>query len=200
MTTKSNPLQAESSTMGRIKSLDQSGYPLLIARLVLGIMFIQMGWSKVGDPVSFLKMLREYEMFPPGAFVLENMIALTLPWIEVLCGVLLIVGILVRGAALTLLLMLTGFTIVITIRAIGMFNSGEFESFCDVAFDCGCGGGLVGMCKKLPENFGLWLISWIPLLSASRRFCLAGALGNRPTPDAELNDSPPKVTIESTPN
>jgi uncharacterized membrane protein YphA (DoxX/SURF4 family) len=200
MTMNNSPLQLNPTGKSKIRSLDQSGYPLLVARLILGIMFIMMGWSKVSDPVSFLKMLREYQMFPPGAFVLENVIALTLPWIEVLCGVLLIGGILVRGAALTLLLMLTGFTIVIVIRAVGMYNTGEFNSFCDVAFDCGCGSGLVGMCRKLPENFGLWLISWVPFLSASRRFCLAGVLGNHPMPGAELEGTPTKVTTESSAN
>jgi len=200
MTSKNNPLHTESANESKIKRLDRSGYPLLVARLVLGVVFIQMGWSKVSDPISFLKMLREYEMFPPGAFVLENLIALTLPWIEVLCGVLLIAGVLVRGAALTLLLMLTGFTIVIAIRAVGMYNTGEFKSFCDVAFDCGCGSGLIGMCKKLPENFGLWLISWVPFLSSSRRFCLSGVLGNHPTSAPELEGALTKVTTESSPS
>ncbi len=184
-------------TTSKIKRIDQTGYPLLVARLILGIVFIQMGWSKVSDPIAFLKMLREYEMFPPSAYLLENAIALTLPWIEVVCGAVLIAGVFVRGAALTLLIMLTGFTIVIAIRAIGMYNTGEFKSFCDVAFDCGCGSGLVGMCKKLPENFGLWLISWVPFLSTSRRFCLAGALGNHPSNDAAPTADPTKITTES---
>lgn len=174
--------QADSTTGHWLHRVDRSGYPLLIARLVLGYMFISMGIDKVGDPIAFLKLLREYDLFPDGAFAIENLIALTLPWIEVLCGALLIVGVLVRGAGLTLLLLLTGFTIVIAIRAVGIYNAGAFKSFCDVAFDCGCGGGPKGMCLKIPENIGLWALSWVPLLSASRRFCLAGLLGNRAAP------------------
>ncbi len=199
MAMNSKPIQSDNARVGWIRLLDRSGYPLLIARFVLGVLFIQMGWSKIDDPVAFLKLLREYEMFPTGAFVFENIIALTLPWIEVVCGVLLIVGLFVRGAGLTLLLMLTAFTIVITIRAIGMYKTGDFKSFCDVAFDCGCGGGLIGMCRKIPENFGLWLLSWIPFLSASRRFCLAGVLGNRPISVGEDACESPNVTAKSKP-
>ncbi len=176
MAMSSAKLPPDSESQHWIRSLDRSGYPLLIARMVLGILFIKMGWDKIGDPVAFLKLLRQYEIFPPSAYLLENFIALTLPWIELVCGLALIVGVFVRGAGLTFLLMLTGFTIVIAIRAIGMYKTGEYASFCDVAFDCGCGGGLVGMCKKIPENIGLWLLSWIPILSVSRRFCLTGLL------------------------
>ncbi|HNO79950.1 MAG TPA: DoxX family protein [Phycisphaerae bacterium] len=187
----------QTESVSKIKRLDQSGYPLLVARLLLGVVFLLMGWNKVSDPIAFLKLLREYEMFPSSAYVLENAIALTLPWIEVICGLALIAGVFVRGAAFALLVMLTGFTIVIAIRAIGMYNTGEFKSFCDVKFDCGCGGGLIGMCRKLPENFGLWLACWIPFLSTSRRFCLASLLGNTPSTDSEAAANPTKITTES---
>lgn len=176
--------QLSASNEHWLRRVDHSGYPLLIARLLLGYMFISMGSDKVNDPVKFLKLLREYEMFPDSAFALENTIALTLPWIEVLCGAVLIVGVLVRGAALTLLLLLTGFTIVIIIRAVGIYGEGELASFCDVKFDCGCGGGLVGMCRKIPENTGLWLLCWVALFSSSRRFCLSGILTNQEVNDA----------------
>ncbi|NOX58873.1 MAG: DoxX family membrane protein [Planctomycetes bacterium] len=191
--------QSDPTKHGWLKFLDHTGYPLLIARAVLGGVFISMGISKVGAPVDFLKLLNQYDMFPSGAFAVQNFIALTLPWIEVLCGVLLLLGLLIRGASLTLLLMLTVFTIVIAIRAIGIYSEGDFKSFCDVAFDCGCGGGPQGMCKKLPENLALWVLCWVPLLSASRRFCLAGVLGKSAIaddPDCKTSEaqSPPSTS------
>lgn len=183
-----------------IRFLDRTGFPLLIARVVLGYVFISMGISKVDDPIAFLKMLREYEMFPDGAFALENFIALTLPWIEVLCGALLIVGVLIRGAALSLLIMLTGFTIVIFLRAVAIYNEGNLNSFCDVAFDCGCGAGPVGMCVKLPENLALWMLCGVPLLSVSRRFCLAGIFKKEDAPGSQGAETSPHVTGNSSPS
>jgi uncharacterized membrane protein YphA (DoxX/SURF4 family) len=158
---------------GIIRRLDNTGVPLLVARVVLGLVFIFMGWNKVWDPVGFLKLIHEYEMTPNGAYVMLNLLAVTLPAIEVVCGVLLIAGVLIRGSALTLLLLLTMFTVVVLIRAIGIHNATS-TPFCDIHFDCGCGGGDVYMCRKIPENIGLWLLTWVALFSRSRRFCLDG--------------------------
>ena len=39
---------------------DRSGWPLLLARLALGVMFVWMGVAKILDPVEFLKLMRQY--------------------------------------------------------------------------------------------------------------------------------------------
>ena len=158
-----------------LSRMDQTGVPLLIARIVVGLLMLRMGWSKAWDPVGFLKLLREYEMLPDGAYVVQNFIAVTLPWIEVVCALLLIAGVLIRGSSLTLLILLTVFNVVIIMRTLDI-HATEGIPYCDIHFDCGCGGGDVYMCAKLPENIGLWMLSWIGLLSRSRRFCLAGLL------------------------
>lgn len=159
--------------MSLLARMDRTGWPLLVARLVLGVMMLRMGWSKAWSPESFLKLLREYEMFPDAAYAVQNLIAVTLPWVEIVCGVLLLVGLLIRGSSLALLVLLTVFTIVIAIRAWGIHTT-EGLPLCDIHFDCGCGGGDVYMCRKLPENAVLWLLTWIGLFSKSRRFCLSG--------------------------
>lgn len=164
-----------------LQRLDQTGLPLLVARVVLGAEMILMGWSKAWAPDAFLKLLREYHMLPDSLYYLQNFLAVTLPWIEIVCGVALLLGVLVRGASLTLLLLLTAFTVVIAIRA-WRIHTTEALAFCDIHFDCGCGGGDVYMCRKLPANVGLWLLAWIGLLSSSRRFCLSGVYGVPPPP------------------
>jgi len=157
--------------MSALKRFDQTGVPLLLARLVLGGMFIYMGWAKIFDPVDFLKLIREYRMFPDGGFFLLNLTAVVLPWIEVLCGVLLILGVGLRGSALLLLVMLVGFTIVVAVRAIGIYQAQDI-AFCAIKFDCGCGAGEQNICLKLPENVGLSLLALMVLVSRSQRFCL----------------------------
>ncbi|MDX9975213.1 MAG: DoxX family protein [FCB group bacterium] len=172
-----------------IRRIDDTGIPLLVARLVLGLMFISMGWSKATEPVAFLKLIHEYELVPASQYVLLNNIAVTLPWIEMFCGVLLLAGVLIRGASLTILVMLTGFTIAIAMRAVGIHNA-EGTPFCDIHFDCGCGGGDVYMCRKLPENVGLWLLSLVTLISRSRRFCLSKLFSGKRSATAEAEPEP----------
>lgn len=159
---------------GLMARLDQTGVPLAVARLVLGGMFIYMGWKKAWAPEIFLKHIRLYDMIPDSAYLLLNTIAVTLPWVEILCGVLLLAGVFIRGSALALLVMLVGFSIAIYLRARGIMAA-QGIGLCDVAFDCGCGTGVEKMCVKLPENMLLMLLSVLAMLSRSRRFCLEGA-------------------------
>lgn len=165
--------------VGILNRMDRTGWPLVVARLVLGVMMLRMGWSKAWSPDGFLKLLREYQMLPDSAYALQNLIAVTLPWIEIVCGVLLLAGLLIRGSSAALMGLLTVFTIVIVLRASGI-QAVEGTPFCGIHFDCGCGGGDVYMCWKLPENVGLWLLTWIGLLSKSRRFCLSGVYSVMP--------------------
>jgi uncharacterized membrane protein YphA (DoxX/SURF4 family) len=111
-------------------------------------------------------------LHPP---LLINSIAILLPWVEMLCGVLLILGVALRGVSVTLLLMLIGFTIIVGLRAIGIWQA-ENVPFCSIKFDCGCGSGEEYVCVKLPENVGLCILAILVMLSRSRRFCLRGDL------------------------
>lgn len=151
--------------------LDRSGVPLLAARLILGGMFIWMGFHKISGPVEFLKQIRMYQMVPEGTPLLLNSIAIILPWMEVITGAALILGVALRGAALIQLVMLVVFTGAIFLRALNI-NRTEGTPFFQIVFDCGCGGGPVTIWIKLLQNLGLCFLTFIPLLSRSRRFCL----------------------------
>ncbi|UCD28996.1 MAG: hypothetical protein JSV03_00490 [Planctomycetota bacterium] len=77
----------------------------------------------------------------------------------------------------------------VAVRAIGIYQTGGIP-FCDIEFDCGCGGGVVNVCRKLPENTFLLLLSIVVLLSRSRRFCLWGdVLSKVATQSAESSDT-----------
>ncbi len=166
---------------GLLRRLDDTGAPLLIARLVLGVMMIGMGWSKAWDPVAFLKLLREYDMIPAGWYVLQNLIAVTLPWIEIVCGIALVHGVLIRGSSLVLLLLLTGFTFIIVLRAVDIHTT-QGLPYSQIHFDCGCGGGDVYVVRKIPENVGLWLLALIGLISRSEPRTLGQLLRGRRGP------------------
>ncbi len=155
------------------RRLDQSGAPLLIARLVLGGMFVWMGYQKiVSDPVYFLKLVRQFGVLPEEPAILLNGTAIVLPWMEVFCGTALLLGVFVRGATAWLLFMLSIFTPVVFLKAWQMHTIDGIP-FMQVKFDCGCGAGEVIIWKKLLENVGLWMLALYALFSGTRRFCLA---------------------------
>ena len=145
----------------------------VLARWLLGALFIYMGLNKALHPVEFLKLVREYDWVTHSLML--NSIAATLPWFEVFCGVLLVIGVAVRGSVLMLLLMLIPFTLVVWQRALAMQVALAIP-FCAVKFDCGCGTGEVLICRKLVENAGLILLSVWLLMGQGRHFCMRYSL------------------------
>ena len=145
----------------------------LVLRIVLGGMFLYVGITKAMDPVSFLKILRAYEM--TSSPLLLNLNAALLPWLEILCGLYLLGGFLMRGAALVVLAMLLVFTAAITWRALGIHGS-EDLAFCAIHFDCGCGLGDVAVCGKLLQNAAL-IAGAAFLLVAGKRTTATKAAG-----------------------
>src|SRR2546423_14605196 len=68
-----------------------------LARFLLGGIFIYMGLSKAQHPIEFLKMVRQYDALHSP--LLLNLVASALPWFETFCGLLLVLGLVVRGTA-----------------------------------------------------------------------------------------------------
>jgi uncharacterized membrane protein YphA (DoxX/SURF4 family) len=162
--------------------------PILIiataARLLLGAVFIYMGVVKALHPIDFLKLVRQYEM--TSNHVLLNSIAGMLPWFEIFCGVLLCLGVAVRGAGIVTLAMLVPFTILVIHRAQGIAALKHIP-FCMVKFNCGCGGAEMFICSKVAENAGLIALALIVV-------ALKPGFGIKP----ELIGSEPPVSVPST--
>jgi hypothetical protein len=134
-----------------------------------------MGLNKaLPDPQYFLKLVRQYHMVSTPWLL--NLIAATLPWFEVFCGLLLLFGVAVRGSALMLIAMLVPFTAVVFKRALEIAAGPPPLPLCAVKFDCGCGMGEVFICHKLVENTVLVLMSAWLLTGAGRRLCLCFSL------------------------
>jgi uncharacterized membrane protein YphA (DoxX/SURF4 family) len=147
-------------------ALDVSG---VLARWLLGAMFLYTGLSKALHPVDFLKLLRQYDLTQSS--LLLNSLAATLPWFEVFCGLLLLTGIAVRGTALMLVVMLVPFSGVVLHRALQLQVALNIP-FCAVKFDCGCGTGEEFICRKLLENFLLLLLAGWLLAGYGRQLSL----------------------------
>ncbi len=70
-------------------------FPVLV-RVALGLVFVYAGILKIIDPVAFAGSVAAYKILPYG---LNYLVAAILPWVETICGALLIVGWRVRAAA-----------------------------------------------------------------------------------------------------
>jgi uncharacterized membrane protein YphA (DoxX/SURF4 family) len=143
----------------------------------LGAAFVYLGLNKALHPVDFLKLMQQYDLTQNA--LLLNSIAAGLPWFEVFCGLLLLTGVAVRGTALTLLLMLVPFTLLVLHQAL-LLQAAQAIPFCAVKFDCGCGTGEEFICRKLLENFLLILLSGWLLAGYGRRLSLRFSLINSP--------------------
>ncbi len=82
----------------------------LAVRLVLGAVFLYACFFKIADPEDFAINIATYQILPDG---LVNVLALTLPWLELVAGVLLVAGALSREAGLAIAGMLVVFIVAI---------------------------------------------------------------------------------------
>jgi putative oxidoreductase len=95
-----------------MKSLSRiSPYASFAARLILGGIFIYAGAGKILDPAGFAQAVSNYRMLPD---LLVNPFALVLPWIEVIAGFSLLLGIWIPGGSLIIGALLFVFTIALS--------------------------------------------------------------------------------------
>ncbi len=94
--------------------VDWRGHALLAlaARLYLGAIFVIASWHKIANPGAFAVDIATYQIVP---LALVNAMAITLPWVELVAGVMLIVGFRTRAAALLIAGMMLMFTVAIAI-------------------------------------------------------------------------------------
>jgi len=148
---------------------------MAIARWIIAALFIWMGINKAIEPVDFLKLLRQYDLAHTPWML--NLVAATLPWFEIFCGVLLGLGVAVRGVALVVLAMLGPFTWLVLQRALAL-QAASGSPFCSIRFDCGCGAGEVWICAKLLENLLLIAVCALLVMVREGRFCMRFNLFN----------------------
>lgn len=103
---------------------DAIGLVLFLGRIVLGGLFVYASWDKILDPAAFAGMIANYQMLPP---ILVNPMALALPWIELVCGVCLIVNRWTGGSALVVTALMVVFMV-----ALG------YSAYRGIDISCGC--------------------------------------------------------------
>ena len=98
----------------------------LIFRIILGIIFIYASYDKILDPAAFSKNIHNFHTTDNLVWV-ENLVALILPWLELIVGVFLIFGVFLEGS--------TSITIGLYIFFIIILSQAVFRG---IDVHCGC--------------------------------------------------------------
>lgn len=123
------------------------------AQLLVGVVFLVAALAKIADLNTFATQLHNYRMMPVWS---ENLVAMVLPWVELLAAFSLLFGVRPRSGAVIVFAMMLVFTV-----AVGVAMARGLD------VSCGCFGKVlsskVGF-QKLLENVGLLLLAGIASL------------------------------------
>ena len=120
--------------------------PFLIrfCRVIVGLALLVAALGKIGDPAALATQVGHFHVVPESS---RNLIALTLPWIELMAGLALVLNVRARSGAWLALGLMVAFTLAVAQAMARHLN-----------FECGCFGSAdatrVGL-KKLLENLAL---------------------------------------------
>ena len=105
-------------------SIKSNSWIELAARWILGVTFIYASYHKIISPAEFASIVYGYELFPE---IFIHLIAIVIPFLELITGFALIIGLYPRSAAIIINGLLLVF---ITLLTINLIRGHEF--------DCGC--------------------------------------------------------------
>jgi len=91
-----------------LRRLVDNDYLTMLSRLIVGGIFIYASFYKIVEPSMFAKSILYYHLVP-GPLV--NLMAIILPWLEILVGLALVFGVVYRGAVWWANLMLVIFIV-----------------------------------------------------------------------------------------
>ncbi len=144
-----------------INNILDNSFVVLLARIIIGLMFVIVGVGKIAHPAEFADEIANYQILP-NFFI--NIAAITIPWIELIAGILVIFGIKQKPSATIILLMLIVFTSGVAVAMAKGLN-----------IDCGCYSQIASQQVGIPkilENTGLMILSIIIILTNNKKFIL----------------------------
>lgn len=120
------------------------------AQVLLGLLFVYAALAKIVDVPAMAKEVHNFHLVPLWS---ENLVAMTVPWIELVAGLALVLGVAPRAGAWVTGALLVVFTVgVVAAMARGL------------SFECGCFGTAnatrIGW-AKLAENLGMLALAGI---------------------------------------
>ena len=134
-------------------------YAIALTRIYLAIVFILSGLDKINDLNTFAQSIENYRILPIG---IVNIIAIVIPWIELIAGVLLLLGFYIKENSTIILSLLVLFTLSV-ISAI----------LRNLDIDCGCQGTYEGQkvgILKIIENGALIIVAILSIKNPKQVF------------------------------
>lgn len=133
--------------MGMIRSALLHPTARRAAQIVAGLIFLAAALPKIADLTAFAGSVHNFHLEPLIPMAATNLLAMTIPWVELVAGLSLLAGVRPRAGAV----IYTGLLTVFTVGVIAALARG-------LSFECGCfgkaGSGAIGA-KKLLENAGM---------------------------------------------
>jgi uncharacterized membrane protein YphA (DoxX/SURF4 family) len=137
--------------MSGLGAFFRNPWTVRICGIAIGALFIVAAVGKIADLPTFSRQIHNYHLAPVWS---ENLLAMTLPWIELMAGVALVAGFRRRAGAVIVLALMLVFT-----AAVGAAWARGLD------FQCGCFGKLgaarIGA-QKFAENLG-----WVALAAVA---------------------------------
>ena len=141
--------------MSRLRLFLTSPTAIRVSQIAIGILLAWAGLAKIGDLRGFADQLHNFRMMP---IPVENLIAMTLPWIELVAALALIFRVRARAGAMMAVLLLATFTIAILAAMVRGLD-----------IECGCFGTndatRVGW-VKIGQNLLMLALAWVGSLRA----------------------------------
>lgn len=119
----------------------------LILRLYIGGIFIYASLYKINYAVEFTETIANYQLVPYWSV---NFLAVTLPWLELICGLMLVAGFRAKSATVILGILMFMFTVAVLVNVLR-----------DAPINCGCfstSDDLIGWNTVLRDVIWLFMI------------------------------------------
>jgi len=128
-----------------------------LAQVAIGVVFLAAALAKIGDLATFAAQIHNFRLVPVWS---ENLVAMTLPWVELIAGLSLVLAIRPRDGGWVVTVLMAVFLIAVGQAVVR-----------DLDIECGCFGtadaSQVGLAKLL-ENTGLLIVSMVATLRPER--------------------------------
>jgi len=135
-------------------------YLELLVRIIIGVVFIYASLDKIENPAQFARIIHNYHLLP-GELV--NLTAITMPWIELICGICVILGIYKEGGILILGILLIIFAVSI---GVNLFRGVDLECGCFTVSSRAKSNSL----ELLLRDFGYLVLTVYLLINRSQKF------------------------------
>lgn len=112
-----------------------------VCRIGIGLVMLAAALGKIGDPGTFATQIHHYRLIPVAA---ENLVAIVLPWVELIAGLALVLGVSARSGAWLSAAMMMVFTAAVSLA---VARNLDIECGCFGTADASHVGG-----RKLAEN------------------------------------------------